>query len=368
MAVQIAPSAIVPEPAEEQRYRIDPGAPRGPSGPGFAGSGPRRRPRRFGTLIGSMATIAVASSVGVLLTAKHEVDRIARVPGLAGVLSGSNDHFENYLLVGSDSRAGEDPSSPDFAGIGNATDVTGSRSDTIMVLHRDFASGKASLLSLPRDLWVDIPGRKSPSRINAAYQDGPSVLVQTVQQTLKIPVQHYVEVDFQGFKSLVDAIGGVQVCFALPARDTHTGFFVPQPGCHVLAGVQGLAYARSRHYETFVNNQWVEDPSSDLGRIKRQQQFINTALLAAIAKVKSNPFAAGDVLVSSTGALRIDGQLDVLAAAGAMRDAVGKGLQTFSPPVVGKTIKGNAVLLLGAGAQAYIDYFSGVSTTSPLPA
>lgn len=316
-----------------------------------------------------MVVIAAAGAAGVLRTAQQQVDRIARVDGLDAVLSPSNPNVENFLLVGSDSRAGADPSDPDFGAIGGAADVTGNRSDTIMVLRRDKQNGSASLLSLPRDLWVDIPGRKNKSRINAAYQDGPAVLIQTVQG-LGIPVHHYVEIDFQGFKTLVDAIGGVQVCAYTAIRDTHTGLYVAEPGCHVLDGLQGLAYARSRHFETYdqATDTWTEDPTSDLGRIKRQQLFINTALQGALAKVKGDPLSAGDVLVSSTGALKLDSGLDVLGAAGALRDAVGSGLQPFSPPVVGKTINGNAVLLFGDGAQAYIDYFAGVSSTPPVPA
>jgi len=89
-------------------------------------------------------------------------------------------------------------------------------------------------------------------------------------------------------------------------------------------------------------------------------------LQEAIAKVKSNPLRAGDVLVSTTDALRLDSRLDVLGAAGAMREAVGNGLQTFSPPVTGKTIGGNAVLLLGDGWQAFQDYFSGATDTPPV--
>lgn len=315
------------------------------------------------------AVVGGAGAAGVIAKAHQQVDRIARIQGLDTVLSPPNANVENFLLVGSDSRAGADPTDPDFGAIGGTTDVSGNRSDTIMVLRRDLHGGRASLLSLPRDLWVDIPGRKNKSRINAAYQDGPAVLIQTVQG-LGIPVHHYVEIDFQGFKSLVDAIGGVRVCSYTPIRDTHTGLYVAQPGCHVLDGVQGLAYARSRHFETYdVNNDtWTEDPSSDLGRIKRQQTFINTALQGALAKVKGNPLAAGDVLVSSTGALRLDSGLDVLGAAGALRDAVGGGLEPFSPPVIGKTIKGNAVLVFGDGAQAYLDYFAGVSGTPPVPA
>ena len=359
--MQIAPSALEPAPYSEAS-----GPPRGPDGSGRARR--RRKPQRGITFLALVVLVAIAGASGVLRTAKQQVDRISRVPGLT--FSPADPNIENFLLVGSDSRVGEDPNSPDFGAIGDATAVTGNRSDTIMILRRDKNTGRAALLSLPRDLWVYIPSRGNESRINAAYQDGPQALIDTVKDTLKIPVHHYVEIDFQGFKSLVDAIGGVRVCADTPIRDVHTGLNVTTSGCHILDGVQGLAYARSRHFETLneVTGVWTEDPSSDLGRIKRQQQFVNTALQGALAKVKGDPLSAGDVLVSSTGALKLDSGLDVLGAASALRDAVGSGLAPFSPPVRGKTIRGNAVLLFADGAQAYIDYFSGLSNTPPVPA
>ena len=83
--------------------------------------------------------------------------------------------------------------------------------------------------------------------------------MQTVQQALGIPIHHYVEVDFSGFKDLVDAIGGVEMCFDFPAQDVNTGLYFAEPGCDVLDGVQALAYARSRHYEEFRDGEWHED-------------------------------------------------------------------------------------------------------------
>jgi LCP family protein required for cell wall assembly len=364
VAVQISPSALEPV---QGSYRIGPpGGPVGPT-PTPGPAGPRRRRSRFGSFLVLAAIVAAAGAAGVLATAKREVDKVQRVDGLDSVFSASDPNVENFLLVGSDTREGADPSDPDFGAIGGVGDVTGNRSDTIMVLRRDKHGGPAALLSLPRDLWVDIPGRENKSRINAAYQDGPATLIRTVQG-LGIPVHHYVEVDFQGFKQLVDAIGGVRIPFYYPGRDTHTGFYVAQGGEQLLDGVQALAYARSRYYEDFVDGEWVQDPRSDFGRIERQQRFINIALQTAIAKVKGNPLRAGDVLVSMTSAIRLDSDLDVLAAAGALRDAVADGLQTFTPPVYGDTIGGNAVLLLSDTAPPYFEYFSGASNTPPVPA
>lgn len=361
--VQIAPSALEPSPAN---WHIGP--PNDPSGQFDAPGPPRRRPRRLGTLLVTMLVVAGASAAGVLVAANRRVDEIQRIVGLGAVLSPSNPNVENYLLVGSDVRdcATTEQDSEGICGADAPTD--GGRSDTIMILRRDKTGGPISLMSLPRDLWLDIPGRDGPNRINAAYRDGADVLIRTVTETLQIPIHHYIEVNFEGFKTLVDALGGVEICFDLPARDTHTGFYVAQPGCQVLDGVQGLAYARSRFYEEYVNGGWVADPRSDLSRIERQQKFINIALQAAIATVKANPLKAGDVLGSSTTALRIDDGLDVLQAAAAIREAVGTGLQTYSPPVTGKTINGNAVLLPGDGFLNYIQFFSGQSNTPPVPA
>ena len=267
------------------------------------------------------------------------------------------------MLVGSDSRANADPSSPDAGGIGSADEVTGSRSDTIMILRLDKADDSASILSIPRDLWI----AADRSRINASFNDGPASLVQTITTAaeLKIPVQHYVEVDFGGFKELVDALGGVQVCFEHPTRDTNSGLNITEPGCPTLSGVEALAYARSRHYEELIDGEWREDPTADLGRTKRQRDFVNRSMQAALEKIKADPFASGRLIEAIGTSINVDSALDPLGAVDKLRSAVSGGIVTYSLPVVGKTIKGNAVLLPGDGAEAVLDYFRGVTDTPP---
>ena len=323
-----------------------------------------RRPSRVGLSVFVIAVFAVAGVAGTLIATRSAIATVATVPDLAGVLSPPSDTVENFLLVGSDSRANSDPTSPDYGGIGSEADVTGNRSDTIMLLRRDKATGDAALLSIPRDLWVDIPG-KGADRINSAYADGPPVLVQTVQEALGLPVHHYVEIDFSGFKQLVDAIGGVELCFFYPTRDTNTGLDVPEPGCHTADGVEALAYARSRYFEQYVDGEWKVDGTADIGRTKRQQDFVNRALRAAMAEVKANPFVAGDLLEAGGSAVRIDDELDVLRAASSLRPAVDAGLATWSLPVVGTKIDGKSVLQLGDGASAVLDWFAG---RGPAPA
>jgi LCP family protein required for cell wall assembly len=321
-------------------------------------STPRPRRRRLPSLLMVALLVGVAGCVGLLVAARRTVDAVQRVPAVAEVLSAASASVDNYLLVGSDSRQFGDPNT------GETGQVSGNRSDTIMVLRYDKASGSAALLSIPRDLYVNVPGHSGKRRINAAFNDGPDVLVATVQQELGIPIHHYVEIDFTGFERLVRALGGVEVCFTNPTKDLNTGLDIPSPGCFVLDGTQALAYARSRHYQEYVDGEWHTDPTSDLGRSKRQRDFVNRCLQATLAQLKTNPFRAGDLVAAIGDAIRIDEHLDPIEAGSSLRSAVAGGLGEYSLPVVGTTIDGNAVLLLGDGAETVLAYFRG---TGPAP-
>jgi LCP family protein required for cell wall assembly len=310
-----------------------------------------------------VAAIGAGGAAGVLRAADQRTADIERIDGLSSVLDTPDDNVaypaENYLLVGSDTREGLDASSPDQGAIGGADAVTGRRSDTIMVLRQE-RNGAASLMSLPRDLWVEIAGTGESQRINSAYNAGPERLAATVQQSLGIPIHHYVEVDFDGFKQIVDDIGGVEVCVWNMARDTHSGL-VLNPGCQTLDGVMALAYARSRYYEEWDGQDWITDPRADLGRIERQQHFIREAVNGALRKMESSPFAAGDTIEAVADAVRVDPGLDPINAAEVLRKAAASGLRTYSLPVYNDTVGDAAVLRLGDGADALIAYFRGES-------
>jgi LCP family protein required for cell wall assembly len=320
----------------------------------------RRRTRHVSTAIALLVGTATVLGVGLGLQTSARLDSIRRVEAVSGALQPVGPVVENYLLVGSDSREGADPNDPDFAGIGDAGQTTGRRSDTIMVLRVDRTTGDVALLSLPRDLWVDVAGTGESNRINSAYTRGPEVLVETVQNALGIPINHYVEVDFQGFKSIIDAIGGVEVCFADAARDEHTGLAIPGPGCHVLDGVTGLQYARSRYYEEFRDGDWQIDGTADIGRTKRQQAFVEAMMRTAVDATAANPFRAGALVEAATGALSVDPQLDIVRMARQLRPAATGGVRRFSLPVRGTEIDGKSVLLLeDSTALPIIAYFQG---------
>lgn len=192
---------------------------------------------------------------------------------------------QNFLIVGSDTRAIED-SGPDAAGIfgkkGSGDEPpSGQRADTIVVARVDPTRTTVELLSLPRDLYVTnaVTGKKG--KINAAYNGGAQQLVDTVAKNLDIPINHYVEVNFQSFKGLVDAIGGVDLYFDRPVRDRNTGLNIGKKGCYTLDGVGALAFARSRHLVYSNGSKWVSDPTADMGRITRQQIFLRHAMAKA---------------------------------------------------------------------------------------
>ena len=323
--------------------------------------GSPRRKRRQLRLLNAVAiacVIAVAGAGGVVAATNKKADSVQTVPQLADVVVEKQTGWENYLLVGSDSRAGSDPDSPDYGGIGSADETGGKRSDTIMIMHVDHDTGRASLVSLPRDLWVPIDGGKK-NRINSAFSQGADVLVRTVQDSLGVPINHYVEVDFTGFKKLVDAMGGVETCFDHATRDKNTGLSIPGPGCYTLDGVQALAYARSRHFQQFIDGKWEEDPTSDIGRTQRQQQLIADAAKALIDKIGANPFAADPVLDAAVDSVQVDPQTNLLKAAKQLQPLANGGFDRYTLPVVGKTVGDAAVLELGDGALEILAYFAG---------
>ena len=213
-------------------------------------------------------------------------------------------------------------------------------------------------MNLPRDLWLEISGTDGSQRINTAFNGGAERLAATVTESLGIPVHHYVEVDFVGFKNIIDDLGGVEVCVGYAARDASSGLQIDQ-GCQVLDGVQALAFARSRHYEQWDGTNWVEDPRADVGRFERQLLFMRAAVDGALRKLRSSPFGSGDVIGAVVDSVRIDERLDPIQAGEALRQAAEEGLRTYRLPVVDDTVGDAAILRLGDGAEEVLAYFRG---------
>lgn len=274
-----------------------------------------------------------------------QFSRIDRVD-VGDVLSPAGGGGTNYLIVGSDSREGIDPDDPN-AGAFVGTEVTGARTDTIMLLR--VAGGQSRLLSIPRDLWVRNAATGEAGRINSTYQTSPAALVQTVQQSLGLPVHHYLEIGFPSFGALVDAVGGITVDFPHPARDDKSGLFVAEPGPARLNGEQALAYVRSRTYSELINGTWQVDPTADIGRTERQRAFLTT-LLSEVGSER-NPLALLRIGGALGGGLKIDQHLSYFDALRLVWRLKGLNPESVNLPVFGRTTSGGAAVLeLDAGA------------------
>ena len=312
-------------------------------------------------LLSSSLVVALLASAGGLGYVYSKYSRLPRVE-LGSVLTerGGSDEPQNYLLVGIDSAANLDEDDPARRG---RNEIGGLRSDTMMVLHVDPGSEQASLLSLPRDLWVPLASGGN-QRINTAIEiGGPRELIDTIEGYLGIPINHYVQVDFAGFRDLVEAIDGVEVWFDHPARDRRSGLVVDQPGCVRLDAEQALAYVRSRQYERFEDGRWRTDPTADLGRISRQQDFIVRSLRRAVSKGVRNPVTLDHLVDVALDTVTVDDILkadDILHLAARFRSFDPNNLQLRSLPVEDDVVGGALVLrLVDREAQPVLDLFRG---------
>lgn len=255
----------------------------------------------------------------------------------------------NYLIIGSDSRAFVS-SAVDASQFGSKSTELGQRSDTMMIAHIDPGKHTGVLVSFPRDLWVAIPGHGT-AKINAAFAfGGPQLTIATIKQDFNIPISHYLEVDFAGFRDIVNAIGSVPIYFPTPARDFKTGLKIKNPGCHNLAGTDALRYVRSRHYQyQSADGSWHDDPTADIGRIRRQQYFIRSLSKAAIKTVFPDPLKFNHVLDKIVASLTSDknfGASDLRSLVRAFRNTNPNAFPMYTLPAANAFRDFQSVLLL----------------------
>lgn len=318
--------------------------PTAPGAPLLPTRRPRRWPRRL--LIGlnvlvAMMIIATASTYGYF---KYKFGQIPKIGELQQLLRGVDPGEPmNVLFVGSDSRAEISEEETDSFGT-----VGGQRADAIILLHVDPRTTTARMLSVPRDLWVPIHGTERSNKINSAFNGGPQQLIPTVSNALGIPIDHYVQMDFNGFRGLVDAVGGVNMYLPSPVRDRQTGLFVPEPGCVRFDGQLALAWVRSREFQQMEGGRWRVDPTADHGRIQRQQDFIRRLMREASRDAKSlNPFTIKDMVNTAVNNVRIDEEFDedrLVDLAWHFRSLQPDAVEMLTLPTTGAGIKGVSAL------------------------
>jgi LCP family protein required for cell wall assembly len=279
----------------------------------------------------------------------------------------------NFLITGADNNSCVDPDSRYAPAFGDRTSL-GERSDTIMMWRVNPAASQVVVLSFPRDLWVTIAGRSSKQRINVAYErDDPQRLIETIYENFEVPTDHFVQVDFCAFKTLVDAVDGVAVPFDNPVRDVRTGLSVPEAGCFTFDGDHALAYVRSRKLQFLTADGWVQDGTSDLGRISRQQDFLRRVVSRLLSKGAFNPDVVRGLVETSSEYVVIDDELSagkVLEFAGVLRDVDPELITTYQIESTPQNIQGNAVLvptISGANMQAILRVFRGEATLASAP-
>ena len=231
---------------------------------------PRRRSkaRRRGIIVLILlVTLAwIAFMVWVPLNAWGSVARVDDAPAGARPTDTAG---HNYLLVGSDGRAGLTPEQQKQLNASGG-DI-GKRTDSIILVHVSEHGGKPALISIPRDSYVPIPGYKS-NKINASFAfGGAKLLIATVEQATGIRIDGYVEIGFGGFASVVDSLGGVDVCVPFDMNDIDAAINLKK-GCQTLDGPTALGYVRARH----------SDPRGDIGRAERQRQFLGAIMKKAV--------------------------------------------------------------------------------------
>ena len=280
---------------------------------------------------------------------------------------------ENFLIVGSDSRENVDPDDPDFADVLPNSQVSGTRSDTIIVARVDPRSTQVDMVSFPRDLFVDIAGG-GRDRINTAYGEGRQVLIDTIRQDFGIEINHYVEVDFTGFQRLVSALDGVPVYLDTVYRDRQSGLPAIGPGCATLDGETALAFARARNLEfQDGDGDWHLDPTGDLGRITRQQLFIRKAMERALALDIGDILTLNRLLDVAVDSVAVDAGLsndDLRGLATRYRNFDPETIRNHAlPTVADRTRAGASILrLVEEEAQPILNIFRGLAPGSVTPA
>lgn len=269
--------------------------------------------------------------------------RLTRVDAFPDTPIG-NTAGTNWLVVGSDSRQGL--SEKDIERLGTGGDVGQGRTDTIMIMHLP-AAGKPTLLSIPRDSYVEIPGYGT-DKINAAFAyGGPKLLSQTVEQATGLRIDHYAEIGMGGLAGLTDAVGGVELCPSEPIQDPLANLDV-QAGCQKMDGPTALGYVRTR-----------ATAMGDLDRVQRQREFMSALMKRVVSPaVLLNPFRVVPLVVRGAGLL-IVGQGDHVWHLARMALALRTGVNTETVPIAdfADTEVGNVLIWDDAAAQAL---FSGL--------
>ena len=321
----------------------------GVGGGGYRPRGWRRwlRPRRILAILAGLVALIVVAAVAVYFSVSSKLTKVDVLTPVSFTSAGTN-----WLITGSDSRAGLSKKEENQLALGH--DITGNRSDTILLLHVPANGTRPTLVSLPRDSYVPIPGH-GRNKLNAAYAfGGPKLLVQTVQNVTGLPISHYMGIGFGGLVSVVNDVGGVRVCLPAPMKDPKAGLNL-RAGCQVLNGDQALGFVRTRNFAI-----------SDLQREQDQRILIKGILSKMTSPATlANPFAVIPAANGAAAAITIDqgtGLTQLISVAFALRNPVTTTVPIANPNL--PTAVGSAVQWNHTEAT---QFFNDLAHDQPLP-
>ena len=321
----------------------------GTGGPGFSGRRGRRRwlrPRRLLAIVAGLVVLAVLATVGVYYSVSSKLTKVDVLVPTSLTSAGTN-----WLITGSDSRGGLTRQEENTLALGH--DISGSRSDTIMLLHLPANGTRPTLVSLPRDSYVPIPGH-GYNKLNAAYDfGGPKLLIETVQNVTRLPIDHFMGIGFGGLVDVVNDVGGVRMCLKAPMKDPKAGLNL-KAGCQTLNGDQALGFVRTRAFTV-----------GDLQR-EQDQRVLLKGILSKMtsAGTLANPFAIIPAANGAASAISVDqstGLSQLVSVAFALRDPVTTTVPfgQFANTNVGSVVEWNTT--------AAKQFFNDLGHDQPLP-
>jgi LCP family protein required for cell wall assembly len=258
--------------------------------------------------------LLVGAVGGYAFYLNHRVHRVVVAHLKPAPKKGPDLGTENILMVGSTSRCALTVQNPAYGICSQG--VTGVNSDVIMILHLDPAERTVSVLSIPRDLFVPNARETGANKIDAALYEGPSQLVAAIEEDFGIPIEHYVELNFDTFADVVNTLGGISMYFPEPVYDAYSGLDIQTTGCIHLDGVQALQVVRARHLQykgpgvtSSDPYYWPQEAESDLARIRRDHEFLRVLAEAVTAQGLGNPIKDAELISSLAPDLTVDSTL-----------------------------------------------------------
>jgi LCP family protein required for cell wall assembly len=283
-------------------------------GPAHAGPNARSRKRTAAWVTGTLALVLVlvaGAAAGYGWYLNHEIHRVDLRNLTSGPVKGDDAGTENILMIGSTDRCALKVQNPAYGLCSQG--VNGVNSDVVMILHLNPANHTVSILSIPRDLFVPNARSDGANKIDAALYQGPDRLIAAIEEDFGIPIQHFVELNFDSFINVVQALGGIKMYFPESVHDAYSGLNIQTTGCLSLNGTQALQVVRARHLQykgpgvtTDDPNRWPHEAQSDIARIRRDHEFLRVLAAAVKAKGLSNPITDQQLVSGVAGQLTVD--------------------------------------------------------------